>query len=165
MQPLSLHELRPHELYECQGEMRCRKCPRFSGVLASRAACKSFARSACAGSVAERALESTGMAAANVSQEAGPYGRGHKLYLNGQLVFCISCGCYGDKRMRDLKRPCRGPAARAARETQLRRLRAGLHPQTKRHLGTPVPLRVAAASSGSDAAAGVNGLRAIEGSS
>jgi len=141
--PYALHARCPHELYESKGQLRCRKCPRFSGMLASNAARRAFASTACPGTVLEGAAASC-VATRVRREETLRQGRSHTLYVTGQLVWCITCGCYGAQRLRNLKQPCCGPAAADARKSQLGRLRAGLHPLTKRPLGRPVRLQAAA---------------------
>ena len=136
--PLRLHDERPHSIFEHDGRLRCKFCPRFSLLASGRQAHRIFASSQCHGAVPGRAAE----AAAVIDRDHAPghsEGRRHCLFTAGGLAWCRVCGCYGDERFRGLGKPC--PGATTSKVGQIRRLRAGLHPVTKEWLGPPIRLR------------------------
>ena len=55
-------------------------------------------------------------------------------------MWCKVCGCYGQMVLRDLLRPCTGPARAGPRAAQLARLKAGKNPNTTRLLAAARPL-------------------------
>ena len=88
-----------------------------------------FALAKCRGSLAERwALAE--VAAAEAVGEVGP---GHHRMLAGELVWCLRCGCYGEKRGKGLALACRGTPTNnkgGGVAAQLRSLMAGKHPKS-----------------------------------
>ena len=118
----------------------CRSCPRHVGLKSSWHLRRLMAGSACLRSVGERARVANdsspncAVASKGLFEPKGlPAGLGHLLFLSGALVWCKICGCYGEKRFKDLKRACQGPAV-GGRASMLLRLLRGLHPVSKQPL-------------------------------
>ena len=80
--------------------------------------------------------------AASAAEAAKARGQGvpHKMFQSRGAVWCKVCGCYGQMVLRDLLRPCTGPAGSGPRAAQLARLMAGKHPNTTRLLAAARPL-------------------------
>ena len=102
---------------------------------------KLFAASKCLGDPGSRAVGAA-VARGSEAPDGTVYGSGHTLLRTGVLVWCKSCGCYSEMRLRGLLLECEGPAGRGRRRTHLARLLAGRHPHTKVPLpGRTVPVR------------------------
>jgi hypothetical protein len=117
LRPLIMHATQPHDLEEGLEKLECRVCHRYSSIAASRLSKQRLASSACLGSARDRAAHVDGQ----------QYGSGHNLYLSGRLVWCRTCGCYGETRLREIRKPCTGPAV-GPRKGLLARLLDGRHP-------------------------------------
>ena len=130
--PPVLHADHPHDLAEVGDSLVCRSCPRHVGLKSSWHLRRIMAGSVCLRSVGERARVANDSAACVEQAGLGGLtpGLGHTLFLSGSLVWCKRCGCYGEKRFKDLKRACQGPAV-GGRATMLQRLLKGLHPVSK----------------------------------
>ena len=69
----------------------------------------------------------------------------HHIMISFPVFWCAKCGAFGERAPKLLAKPCRGRQAgqlkRSALRAQLRDLRAGIHPETRRPLPLPVPLK------------------------
>ena len=104
------------------GMWECDACKRHSSFKAAESTQRSFAKSPCLGRLVERARD-----IATITSAVDGFGRGHVLMQTAAVTWCRVCGAYGESRIRNLRKPCDGPAG-GAKESQLRRLLAGIHP-------------------------------------
>ena len=89
--PYRLHKSKPHELYEQDGQLRCRGCPRFARAAAGTPSKSKFASSECLGYPADRIDAS------------------HVLWKNGHYLWCRRCGGISDIEGTRMPRILRGP--------------------------------------------------------
>jgi ribonuclease HI len=130
-----VHAQLPHDLFEENGLLRCRSCPRFAALSAHRQHTRHFAGSECGGPLHDVALI--------VGEQAGQRGdEPHQLFVSGSVVWCKRCGCYGTSRLRGLKGSCRGPPRAGGRAVALRRLLGGTHPENKAPLPRALRLQL-----------------------
>ena len=103
----------PHELYENNGQLKCKACPGFASLGATTSSIKGFARSACKGSPLEQP------------------GDGHDLWQTGPYLWCTRCGSFtsGQRMARGIKAVCIGRRGLGLKGTAVvRRLQAGCSP-------------------------------------
>ena len=98
------------------GEWRCSVC------IGTSRSWKRFAPAKCPGSAVvkwdEKAIE--------VAERGEAMGTGHRRMISGDVIWCRTCGCYGDAWAKGLAEPCRGKPGdtnRGGRTGQLRCLR------------------------------------------
>jgi hypothetical protein len=136
LRPLLLHPTQPHSFVEGSGKWACEVCLRHTAAQAGRLARQRLAHTACLGSARMRAT------AAAVQVDIRGLGRGHNLYASGKLVWCKTCGSYGETQLRELRLPCKGHAV-GTRKYLLSRLLRGMHPARKQPLEPAVKLEAA----------------------
>ena len=62
--------------------------------------------SACQGSIAEQAHVVATSSGPMQRASCASFGARHCIFTSGALTWCLRCGCYGEKRMQHLQRPC-----------------------------------------------------------
>ena len=94
----------------------------------------------CSGSMAARWAKAN-LTRANRSEMVGP---DHELVLSGDVMWCLTCGCYADAKSKGLSFQCKGVPRWSGNYGgawgQVRKLRAGIHPETGKALEFPVGL-------------------------
>jgi hypothetical protein len=127
------HADSPHSVTDEDGRLRCVLCHRSVSLSAPLHLQRAFVKSKCRG-----ALTDVARAGASVPL-AQRLGVGHVLFASGELIWCKRCGCYGQKRLRELRNVCKGEST-GGRVTTLQRLLRGEHPQSAERLVPAVRL-------------------------
>ena len=152
--PAKVHVLVAKNRSNGQGQQwQCARCGRCALTKAGKQQLKN---TECLGAVVQLQSTATANSSGSFGLAGGSFQRngralaregfmsnGHSLFKTGCIVFCKQCGKYSSRNLVGLKAACNGPPHNVKGEsTQLRRMKAGLHPCSKEWLG-PVTKLVA----------------------
>ena len=128
------HSLRETSTQGVRSGWRCTLCKASSAEWSNMAAGK------CSGSMAARWAKAN-ITRANRNEMVGP---DHEMVLSGDVMWCLTCGCYADSKSKGLSFQCKGVPKRGGNYGgawgQIRKLRAGVHPKTGKALDDPIGL-------------------------